>query len=292
MIALLLLALTAGRAAAAQWEGVPPSTGTVWRLERLEESIAMSALGRRVLAESRDTIRLERRGLERGAILRFDPAAGKLVADPDRIAASREWDSELALVRESALAAFAVPVDLAQARAGAYQLELEYALFRASQDSAFDSWLGAAWRAQALSAPNLPEDWRKGRAREDDPSLCRAPHGEGERAAYYLGLFSNDPDSFYWAVECGWRGPDTVLLTELQDFLAAHPPGSFPKPAAGSLYVRLKGRRYPAYLARAAWTVAYGGGLSRIREALGDYDSKPVAALQQRAARWIRRHSP
>ncbi len=291
MFLTLALLFSAGPASGA-WEGVPPSTGTVWRLDRLEESVAMSALGRRILAESRDAVRLERRGLERGAILRFDPASGKLVVDPDRIAASREWENELALVRESALAAFGVPVDLAEARAAAYQLELEYALARAAQDPAFDAWLGAAWRAKALSSPNLPEDWEKERAREDDPGRCRAPHGEGDRAAYYLGLFSKEPDSFYWAVECGWRGATTVRWTELKDFLAAHPPGSFQAPPAGALYFRLQGRRYPAYLVRAASAVAGKGGLSRIREALGEYDSKPIPALQERAARWLRRHSP
>ncbi len=292
MVGFLLILIAAAGTAFAEWEGVPPSSGTVWRLERLEESVGMSALGRRVLAESKDTVRLERRGLERGAILRYAPATGKLAVDPDRLESSREWDNELALVRESALAAFGIPVDLDQARAAAYQLELDYALSRASQDPAFDAWLWAAWRAKVLSGPNPPEGREKGRAREDDPALCRAPFGEGDRAAFYLDLFAEDPDSFYWAVECGWRGAETVRLTELQDFLAAHPPGSLSKPPAGSLYVRIKGRRYPAYLARAALAVTNGGGLSRIRESLGAYDSKPVPALQERAARWIGRHLP
>lgn len=277
-------------AAAAGWMGIPPSTSTVWRLERLEESLAMVPLGRRLVAESRDGARLESRGLDRGAILRFDARQARLQVDPERLSASLEWDSELALARELALASFALPVDLAEARVAAYQLELDYALGRAAQDPAFDSWLGKWWRDREFAVPKLHEGRRKGVPREEDPALCRAPPREGERAAYYLGLMARDPDSFHWAVDCAWNGPAAPRWGPLQDFLAAHPPGSFPEPAPEALYVRLKGRRYPAFLVRAASSVARGGGLSRVREALGAYDLKPIPALQERASRWIRRH--
>lgn len=290
--AIFLAAFGGLHAAESGWKGIAPSTSTVWRLERLEESLSMVPLGRRLKAEARDTPRMELRGLDRGAIIRFDAGRALLQVDPDRLSSSLEWDSELAHARELALAAFALPVDLAEARVAAYQLELDYALVRADQDPAFDSWLGKWWRELALAAPELPKGWRKGIPREEDPALCRAPPREGERAAYYLGLLAQDPDSFHWAVDCAWNGPAAPRWGAIQDFLAAHPPGSFPEPGPEALYVRLKGRRYPAALVRAALAVAHGGGLSRVREALGAYDTKPLPALRVRAARWIRRHSP
>ncbi len=249
------------------------SESTVSRLNAVQGSVAATRYGRRIIVLARGVPRRPASLAE--APFRYIPGDEPFLAvDPGKLAAASDWEVELAFVRELARAGFALPVEMPEIEMAAYQIEMRHALLKAESDSAFARRLRKMFRRHGRDGKRLKAYLRLKTRMGKDASVrdVRTPAGEMERLSYYLYLFFEDPDDFYWAVDRGLSyGPGAVRLTELKDFMDRCGPalrGIRVSPEA--LYVKVKGRRYPAALARAALTMGEYGGVERLDEVLGD----------------------
>ncbi|MEK7859289.1 MAG: hypothetical protein AAB320_09135 [Elusimicrobiota bacterium] len=273
----LALALAAALPLAAQSlpEGVhrPPvglSSSASAKAARAEEHIQMTPLGRRLLAQTQETPRRASAELAAGRCVRFVHGAPSLLAfEPDLWAAASDLDAELALLHELARADADLPLDMPEGEMAAGQRVMEHALARASADASFDAALRRAYRA-------IPRD-----RREDAPGLSRLGQD--------LAAFSRSPEEYYWSVEQG-RAAGSVRLVELEDFMERRALDlSSAALGPGGRYARVGGRRYPPALLAAARRLLETGGLTRIREALGPFETAHAAELKSRLAAWASR---
>ena len=291
MSLLLWTALLPMAVRAAPSPGPALSAATAGRMAALESKLFSTETGRRMLAEASAVPREESDSA--GAAIRTlrDPAA--VAVDSKRLARLSDWEAELALARELALAGLDVPFEMPEAAMSATLAQLRHCLERAAQDPEFDAWLRKshqlmARRHVARQVVDLKRPARTGALRE--PPLPY-PRGELDRAGYYLYLFAKDPEEFYWAVEWGQPfGPGSVKWTDLQDFLDRRqgevlaltvPPGA--------LYVRVDGRRYPAALVAAAKKLAQSGDRERLAALFSFLDDDSAAQrLRARIREWTR----
>jgi hypothetical protein len=226
-------------------------------IARLEEPAKRSLLFRRLLAET-DGLPRRVSVLPPPAFVEYErPPLDRLSFAPAALKKAGEWAFQVAEARELARASMALPTPILEAELAAYQKELAFALEMAAVDPGFSK----AWNERAR------------RSRPDaDPG--RAPVDELERLAFFAALLAESPDRFYVVGERALSlPPDTVRLTELEDFLKLHASelaGLSPKP--GEPYVRVGGRRYAAAVVKAAALVLPIGGAGRVREALGPAD--------------------
>lgn len=237
---------------------------------RVEQSVSLTALGRRLLAQTQETPRRESTELAAGVAVRFvHGAPSLLVFEPSLWAAASDWDAELVLVHELARADADLPLDLSEGEMAAGQRAMEHALERASGDPAFDAALRRAYRAR-------PRDrW------ETQPGLFRL--------GLDLAAFARAPEEYYWALEQG-RGAGSLRLIELEDFMERRALDlSASTLGPGGRYARVGGRRYPPALLAGARLLMESGGLTRIREALGPFETAHAAALKTRLAAWASR---
>lgn len=285
-----LLALLACAPARAQ--GGPGLSKAVEReIGRVEDNLRRTETGRRLLAE---TARVPRRGvarLEEGVAVAWRRGKpGELLYSLEALPKATEWDFELALVREYARAAMDLPLPVLEEESAAGLRQALHAAQKARADARFSQALRRGMRAwrDRVRAWRSARSWVRGHLGASAEVTGLSAKGELDRAALHLALFAEDPDAFYWAAEKPWlRGAHGYTWTELEDFLDRHRGGldeiHFPE---GSPYARAGGRRYPAALARAAIQVSRDGGLSRLREALGDLETLQAEALKQALKRW------
>ena len=106
---------------------------------------------------------------------------------------------------------------------------------------------------------------------------------------FLLVLFRIDPMEMYWAVEHGRAWPDSAArAAELEDFLTIHAGTPLAVPGEDAPYVRLKGRRYRPGLVAAARRLQELGGLARLRESLGSFETRPIDELRTKVNAWSR----
>lgn len=276
--------------------GTALSPATAGELGRIEGRMSVSLLGRRLLAQTTDVPRRELPGASGRDGLRFVGPQGLLAFDSSRLSQNTEWEMELILARELARASQAMPIVLLEGETAAAQAELEFALERALEDKAFDARLRGAVRrmekrAEALRASDAWQRLRLPLEAQDLPVLD-LPVSEFDRVAYYLLLFLRSPDEFYWAIERGqaWP-PETVSLTELEDFLEKHHGDdlSSAQPGASGLYQRVGGRRYRPALVQAARATQQVGGIVFLHEALSAFSSGAIDSLRLKLNAWSRK---
>jgi len=281
---------------AAQPPSAALSAQTFKRWERAAARLQETALGRRLIVETKDVLLRENPGSAGSASVRYVRREGPmLLFCPQRLKALGDAELELALVRELSRAGANLPIPLAEGEMAAYQAELEYAMDRAATDEAFSRRLRRAYGQAQNSVEAVEAEQRRVKAllpegeRLDLPPL-KIPSGEFERLGVYIFLFVRDPDEFYWAVEQGLRrGPATIRLAELEDFMERYGPdfGSA-RLGPGGHYARVNGRRYPPALLEAARGLVESGGLARIREALGSFEIARAPALKIKVNAWVR----
>jgi hypothetical protein len=281
----LLLILFLGATAPALGAGLPAmalSSGTASELSGIESDMSRSPTARRLLAQASGVERREAPRDAGGSAIRYVSGRGILAFDSKRLGLLTPWEVELALVRELARAGAGLPIELIESEMAAYQEALQFAMERAAADEDFDARLIGAVRGMEKreKAPRVSDD---------------LPRDELDRIAYLLLLFQKDPDRFYRAVERGrvWP-PEAVGLTELEDFLEKHQGVDLgaDRSDEGSPYIRVGARRYRPALVAAARLLQRTGGLSRLREALGPFDSSAVAPLRAKINAWSRREAP
>ena len=291
-----LAAAGESRATTAKPPWAPPSPVTARRLEAAAAALQETLVGRRLLAETAELSRRESDEAAGAAAVRFvRDQRPVLVLGPRRLQALSDAELELALSRELARAAADLPVVMPEGDMAACQAELEYAVERGLADAAFSHRLHEAYGAAARKEEAARADRQRIAAllppgESLPPPLLALPRGEFERAGYFLLLFARDPDEFYWAVERGLpRAPGAVRLGELEDFMERYGPdfGSARTDPAGR-YVRLGGRRYAPALFQATQRLVESGGLARIREALGPFDTVGADALRVKVNAWLR----
>jgi hypothetical protein len=269
---------------------------TARRLEAATAALRETSVGRRLLAETAELTSRESDDASGGAAVVFvhDPQP-VLLLGPRRLKMVSDEELELALARELARAAADLPVALPEGDMAAYQIELEYAVERSAIGEGFSRRLHAAYRlavrqdgAARAEQQRVAELLPPGESLP--PPLLPAPSGEFDRAGYFLLLFARDPDEFYWAVEKGLpRAPGAVRLDELEDFMERYGPDfSAAHADAAGRYVRIGGRRYPPVLFQAALRLVDSGGLARIREALGPFDTAGAEDLRVKVNAWLR----
>jgi hypothetical protein len=293
VLGVCLSAAQAGAPGVAPWSEISASLGL--RLAKITAEMKRSDVGRRLIAESSDLARRE-----------SDPAAGAdgvrfwrgarpvLVIGPKQARNMSDPELTLALVRELAKASADLPFPVVEGELAAYQAEMEYALERCAEDGAFSARLRQAYAAAAQRDQAALAEYRHMRemAPDDAPvdwPLLNRPRGEIERIAYYILLFTRDPDEFYWAVESSLPQADAVHLSELEDLLGRNGP-DFSSAQAGPArrYVRIGGRRYRPAVFQAAKDLAESGGVARMREALGAFDTVAATALKVKVNAWVR----
>lgn len=281
---------------AASLPGIAISSGTAGELSRVEASLSASLTGRRLLAETAEVPRRELPSAAGRSGMRYAAALGVLAFDSSKLRELSEWSAELVLSRELARASQHLPIELIESETAASQVALEVAVERAMDDKAFDARLRASRKRMQKVVESLraSQAWQRSRVPLDvrDVPVLALPSDEFDRAAYFLDLFLNDPEEFYWAVERGqaWP-PEAVGLTELEDFLEKHAGVDLAKPPVGpsGLYVTLSGRRYRPALVAAAQAVRQAGGRPLLREALGGFDSVAMAPLRAKLNAWSRK---
>ena len=287
---LAILALLSAGASAAPG-GLTLSAKTVEQLSSLEAKISATATGRRLLAETVAVPRLE--SAASGAPIRYLRDPSVIAFDPKRMSYLSEWEVELELVRELARASLDIPLEMPEGEMAAYRTEMIYGLERTARDPEFDAWLRKSYslmgrRHQARQTIDLKSPARVGVVKE---APLASPRNEIDRIGYFMYLFLQGPDEFYWAVEWGLPfGPDAVKWSEVQDFLDRH------GDAAAQLavppdaeYVRLGGRRYDAGLVRAARYLASSGQRPRVAKALAPLeDDGACQSLRSKIRDWTK----
>jgi hypothetical protein len=274
----------------------PLSAATRDRLDRAVSGMEETLLGRRLVAETVEVPRRESDDDASAAGVRFVPGSpAALVFGPRRLKALADGELELVLARELARAAADLPVPMPEAEMAAYQTEIEYALDRGVTDQGFAQRLRGAFDVIARRDAQLQAGHRRikslaPKAESLSSALLPTPEGEFERIAYYILLFGRDKEEFYWAVEQSVpQEPGLVHLTELEDFVERYGPDfSSAQVDPNGYYARMGGRRYPPVLLEAARKLAASGGLVRIREALGPFETVGAAALKVKVNAWLR----
>ena len=153
----VLTALTFAAGAAAgeliSAPGQPPlaplSAATTGRLERASAALRETLAGRRLLAETADLARRESAAAGEDAVRFLRGPHPVLVFRPRRLPALSDPELELALARELARAAAALPVCVPEEDMAAYQTEIEYAMERSAGDEAFSQRLRQAYQVAA-----------------------------------------------------------------------------------------------------------------------------------------------
>lgn len=259
------------------------STATVVELGRVENLMSQSPTARRLLAETS----MVPRGEAPGEAVRWHREKNVLLFDTRRLSKLTEFELQLALSRELARASVGLPLEIVEAEMAAYQEELAVAV------ELSDPRLKKAVKAMEKTVAVLRSTHRWQRQKlgmdVDRMSPVALPANEVERIAYLLVLFRLDPMEMYWGVERGRNWPDAAARApELEDFLQIH--AGMPLPAADpdAPYVRLKGRRYRPGLVNAARRLQELGGLVRLREALGAFETRPVEELRTKVNDWSR----
>jgi hypothetical protein len=234
---------------------------------RLEAALSVSVTARRLLVADAEVPRAEPPSsrLPRAVDVRGGRRP-EIVLDLARLRRAPRAEALAEYARALAVAAIAAPLPLVEAEQAERQWTARVLVETAAEDPELSRALDAALKRPDARAPEL------------------------SRAAAFLRLFADDPAAAYWSVESSARG--AARLTDLEDFYAqrgralrslkAVPPGP---------YAVLDGRRYPSARVRAALAVRGGGELTRLREALGSYDSVGVAPLRDAYARWRRGQS-
>lgn len=289
MNALILLAASC----AAALPGTALSSGTLAELGRIQAHMAASEAGRVLLSETAEVPQREWPSQAGASAVRFVPEEGVLAFDSAKLKSLTEYEVQLALARELARAAIGMPFELYEADMAAYQRELEFAVEHAAADPTSDERLRGSVKVMRKSVDALRGTWSWRRQRlpmeaERAPMLSLPPN-EVDRAAYMLALFIEEPDELYWAVERGREWPESaVRLTELEDFLRLHQDADLPKPEEGAPYARVAGRRYRPALVLAARRLRELGGLARLKESLGAFETRPIPELRRKANAWSR----
>jgi hypothetical protein len=265
-------------------------------LESAAAALQETPVGRRLLAETVELSRRESDEAAGGAPVRFvrEPRP-VLVIGPQRLKAVSDEELELALARELARASEDLPVVLPEGDMSAYQIELEYAVERSALDAGFSRHLHAAYQLVVHQEGDARADQQRIAAllpqgESLPPPLMALPPDEFGRAGYFLLLFERNPDEFYWAVEEGLPRPSgAVRLGELEDFTERYGPDfSAAHTDPAGRYVRIGDRRYPPALFQAARKLVESGGLARIREALGPFDTTGADELRVKVNAWLR----
>lgn len=268
------------------------SDATKRELGRLEARMASSAAARALLAATRATPRRETRGSGLPETIAYSARSGAFVYDGERLPGTTESDAVVELALAMARAELAFPVVVVELEQAAWQKTLLFCVEFGAEDAAFGRRLAAAAdaarrRQTALERSEAP---RRSPWEASETPLLRAPEGALAKAGYYLALYEKDPLAFYWAVEAGTAWPkDAVRLTELQDFVALR--GSelaAMKSAPEGPYAMVGGRRYGGALTRAALRLRGSGGLERLVETLGAFDTVGLADLRVAVNRWRR----
>ena len=254
------------------------SADTAAEVGRLQAELeAGSVTARRLAAESGVVPRRARR-LSGDPVAYVYARAPYLAFDPSRLRAVSEWEFQLLLAREMALASLDLPLDLPEGRDAARAREAQVALELSAGDKPFGKKLRALARADA----RVLEAGERGE--------LQRPQNELEREALDLALLARGRDGFLSAVEAALPpDPDRVWLTELEDFVALNGPGfGGAQLRAGDPYVWIGGRRYPARLLKAAQPLVESGGVRRARESLDGFETTELPLLCRRARRWLR----
>ncbi len=236
---------------------------------RLEAALSVGVTARRLLVADGEVPRVEaavsslpRAVDERGG------RSPEIVLDLGRLRSLPRPEAEAEYARALARAAVAAPLPLVEAEQAQLQWTARVLVETAPGDPVLSRALAAALKGPVRGAPEL------------------------SRAGAFLRLFADDPAAAYWSVESGApRGAQR--LTDLEDLFAlrARAIDALEAPPSGP-YGVLDGRRYPAPLVRAAFLLRRGGELTRLREALGSYDTVGVAPLRAAYARWRRAAKP
>ena len=265
-------------------------------ISRLEASARRSAVFRQLLAET-DGLSRRVAGLPPPIFFQYEaPPLDRLVFYPARLKSATEWEFQVAEARELARASMGLPIVVLEAELAAYQKELAFALELAYIDPGFSKeWAARARKAKAdADVLRQLETWARARlpqAKEEPPPRVLA--GELDRLAVFAALLAEGPERFYAVAERVLPLPaEMVRLAELEDFLVLHAPevkALSPKP--DEAYVRVGGRRYPAFVVRAAQTMLPLGGAARVKEAIGPADVQ-ARELSIKLRRWLKWPEP
>ncbi|OGR86657.1 MAG: hypothetical protein A3J74_10210 [Elusimicrobia bacterium RIFCSPHIGHO2_02_FULL_57_9] len=261
-------------------------------LERLEQGLAKTWAGRRLLAQTQEVSRRSRP--LNGELFAYQRlSTPTLFIDADQLnklvrqASERLglWEFELMLVRELAKAGLAIALEMPEVEMAAVQSQLEYALERAQGDAEFSQRLKDSLRLMRRRADAAAMHL----VIASPLALTPLPQKEMDKAAFYLILFRRDEDEFYAAVERSRRwSVDAVRLTELEDFIELHGRQLQTLPQELKVpYVRINGRRYPTGLVRAARFLPSAGGLARLHEAFDFLETRRRMELKAKLKAWL-----
>lgn len=285
--------------AAGAWAQAPApkalSLGHEAEIKRLQERMSASYTVRRLLAQTGKVARRERGGVP-GGVRYFHGPPAVLAFDFKEYRDLESPEAELTLLRELARASYDLPLEMPEEEMALYQKEMEFILERVKTSAPFNQRLRSAYQAMekneaARRRLALRGRWRQGI--NEEPSLSLAPNNEVDRIAFYIFIFARDPDAFYWEIEHGLSyGPDAVRLRELEDIMERHGPDlGAVRVEPDALYARVKGRRYPPALVRAARSLLESGGLDRIVEAVGPFEEEGLrlqSEMKAKAADWMK----
>lgn len=288
--AFFTLLIPAPGASAAEKKPKMLAPSVIRRMNRIQENVGSTLFGRRLITLAQGVPRRSW-GLREAPFLYIPGVEPFFAVDPEKLAGLSDREAELAFVRELARAGFSLPVEMPEIEMAAYQIEMHYALLKAESDSSFKRDLKRRLKKRARDGRKLKAYLRL-RSRMGEGAEKRSVHiplGEMERLSYFMYLFSEGPDEFYWGVDQGLGyTPAAVRLTELKDFIDRLGPSlrEITVPA-GALYVRIGGRRYPAALLRAARIMTEYGGVERLDEVLADFDIKTPESLLKKVSSFI-----
>jgi hypothetical protein len=259
------------------------SSATVVELGRLESLMAGSSTARRLLAETSGV----RRGEASGEAVRWHREKNVLLFDSRKLKRLTEFEAQLAFSRELARASIGLPLEVVEAEMAAYQEELAVAV------ELSEPRLKRAVKVMEKTVASLRSSHRWQRERlglnADRSVPLDLPGNEVDRIAYLLVLFRIDPMEMYWAVEKGRPWTDAaVRAAELEDFLTLHAGQRLPVAGEDVPYIRINGRRYRPGLVAAARRLQELGGLARLRESLGSFETRPIDELRAKVNAWSR----
>ncbi|MBI4348057.1 MAG: hypothetical protein HY553_14465 [Elusimicrobia bacterium] len=255
----------------------------------VDREMATVESGRRLQAAAGD-VELEARELPAvGPPILYEPGARPVFAiDPRRARELTRLEFELALARERARAARDVGVRLIELEQSAEQAVLEYTLDRYRASAEFRELVDKVLPRARARARIASSDARLsgGASRLHELPL---PPRDPERQVELVAMFAAEPQEFYWAVERELlRAPDAVRLSDLETFLWAYAERleGVSCPPAGR-YCAIEGRLVRPAIVKAARAALAGGGLDRVREALGPFQGEAAGRLRERARAWL-----